>query len=86
MKFVRPLYRALYQSESGKDLAKETFLSNSDFYHPIATKMLAADMEISLETSASAGERQKRDYQWIYAGVGVSIVLGLGVVVARRKR
>jgi len=83
MKFVRPLYRALYQAESGKDLAKDTFLMNSDFYHPIAAKMLAVDMDVSFETLI---ERKKRDHKWIYAGLGVSVLFGLGLLVARRKR
>lgn len=44
MKFIRPLYRALSQSEMGKDVAVSTFLENKDFYHPIAAKMLATDL------------------------------------------
>merc|ERR1712194_105579 len=44
MKFVRPLYRALFRSNMGKELAVKTFLANKDFYHPIAAKMVAADL------------------------------------------
>lgn len=44
MKYIRPLYRAMYESDIGRNLAVQTFLSNKDFYHPIATKMVAYDM------------------------------------------
>lgn len=44
MKFVRPLYRALFQSAMGNELAVSTFIENRDFYHPIAAKMIATDL------------------------------------------
>ena len=83
MKFVRPLYRALYQSESGKELAKETFEANYDFYHPIAAKMLSVDLGVSLE---SEGERRDQTNKWIYAGLSISIVAGFGMILMRRRR
>jgi hypothetical protein len=60
MKFVRPLYRALYESPMGKDVALQTFAENAAFYHPIAAKMLAKDLGVTLENgdkngTASAG-------------------------------
>ncbi len=36
MKYLKPLYTALYANEGTKDLAKEIFASNSASYHPIA--------------------------------------------------
>jgi len=46
MKFVRPLYRSLYKSNKGRSLAVDTFKKNSTFYHSIAAKMIAKDLEI----------------------------------------
>jgi len=46
MKFVRPLYRSMYRSEKGKALALETFKKNSTFYHSIAAKMIAKDLDL----------------------------------------
>jgi leukotriene-A4 hydrolase len=46
MKYIRPLYRVMFASTTGKgrEIAVETFLKNKDFYHPIASKMIAYDM------------------------------------------
>jgi leukotriene-A4 hydrolase len=46
MKYVRPLYRALHSfpGSEGKSLAKNTFLENRDFYHPICEAMVAKDL------------------------------------------
>jgi leukotriene-A4 hydrolase len=51
MKFTRPLYRALYKSKMGKDLAVTTFLKHKDFYHPICSKMVALDLKVGKATS-----------------------------------
>lgn len=48
MKFVRPLYRALYNSAVGCALAKDTFVKYNESYHPIARKMIASDLKIPL--------------------------------------
>lgn len=40
MKFVRPLYRELYHSKNGHDLAKTTFERLRETYHPIAASMI----------------------------------------------
>lgn len=45
MKFLRPLYRALHKSKEGKQLALDTFAAQKDKYHPIAAKMVAADLQ-----------------------------------------
>lgn len=46
MKFLRPLYRALYKSKMGKDVAVQTFQESRQSYHPIAAKMVAADLNV----------------------------------------
>lgn len=44
MKFVRPLYKALYNSRMGKAKALAQFEEMMDTYHPIARKMIGADL------------------------------------------
>ncbi|KAJ3135866.1 Leukotriene A-4 hydrolase [Geranomyces variabilis] len=45
MKFVRPLYRALDKcGAEGREVAKQTFLKNRTFYHPICAAMVAKDL------------------------------------------
>ena len=46
MKFLRPLYKALFRSKMGKDLAVQTFKESCKSYHPIAAKMVAADLQV----------------------------------------
>ncbi|MGK3761875.1 MAG: leukotriene-A4 hydrolase [Bacillariaceae sp.] len=53
MKYVRPLYRSLYKSKIGKDIAVETFIKHKDIYHPIATKMIAIDLKVAIQESSS---------------------------------
>ena len=55
MKFVRPLYRALFQSAMGKELAVSTFIENRDFYHPIAAKMIATDLDEATKKAKGSG-------------------------------
>jgi len=49
MKFLRPLYRALFLSkvEATKQLGLDTFAKNKGGYHPIAAKMLTADLGLA---------------------------------------
>jgi len=47
MKFVRPLYRALYAWEEQRAAAVETFEEQRANYHPIAAKMLAQDLKVA---------------------------------------
>ncbi|KAG2494613.1 hypothetical protein HYH03_007378, partial [Edaphochlamys debaryana] len=47
MKFLRPLYRALFRSKTGRQLALDTFAEVGGSYHPIARKMVAADLGLS---------------------------------------
>jgi hypothetical protein len=44
MKYVRPMYRSLHNSKSGKELAKKTFVEHKGMYHSIAQKMIAKDL------------------------------------------
>lgn len=53
MKYVRPLYRSLYHSKIGKDIAIDTFLQHKDTYHPIAAKMIAIDLKVAMEKTSS---------------------------------
>lgn len=46
MKFLRPLYKALYKSKMGRDIAVQTFQEFRQTYHPIAAKMVAADLHV----------------------------------------
>ena len=43
---LRPLYKALYNSNIGKRIAVQTFVENRDIYHPICSKMVARDLEL----------------------------------------
>ena len=54
MKFTRPLYRALYKSRMGREIAVSTFLEHQDFYHPICVKMVAQDLKIASTSSETA--------------------------------
>ncbi|CAO3594765.1 unnamed protein product [Absidia cylindrospora] len=44
MKFVRPLFRLLYEAKNGKQLAIDTYLKHKKFYHPIAATLIAKDI------------------------------------------
>jgi hypothetical protein len=78
MKFVRPLYRSLYRSEFGKEVVVETFLKNKDFYHPIATKMIASDLKVG-------GSIKPSFNPWMVTAVMVAAV-GVSVALLRRQK
>jgi len=46
MKFVIPLYRALYNTKNGADLAVSTFKKNIKFYHPIAVDNISKALKL----------------------------------------
>jgi leukotriene-A4 hydrolase len=46
MKYVRPLYKALFKSKMGKQAAVQQFERKSAMYHPIARKMVAHDLQL----------------------------------------
>ena len=57
MKFIRPLYRALAAgSTSGRELARSLFLDRQLSYHPVARKMVAADLKTLLSASQPESE------------------------------
>jgi leukotriene-A4 hydrolase len=80
MKFTRPLYRALYKSKIGKDLAVSTFLKHKDFYHPICVKMVAQDLKVAGDASTRNGINP-----WILAGVAAAAA-GVGIALHRGRK
>ena len=46
MKFVRPLYSALYKSKMGRAAAVAQFVRVRAAYHPICAKMVAQDLKL----------------------------------------
>ena len=44
MKYLRPLYRALSRQPGAREAAVAAFKGNRAAYHPIAAKMVAADL------------------------------------------
>lgn len=60
MKYLRPIYRDLF-THGHEKLAVETFLSKKDFYHPIAAKMLAVDLMVSMEKENTDTEIEQED-------------------------
>lgn len=57
MKYIRPLYRAMFASPSkwSRDVAVDTFYKNKEFYHPIAAKLIAYDLTKSSSSSSLSG-------------------------------
>ena len=47
MKFVRPLYRNLFNAQNGKDLAVQLFKANKHIYHNICATMVSKDLSVS---------------------------------------
>jgi leukotriene-A4 hydrolase len=88
MKFVRPLYRALYKSEMGKDIAVKTFLANRDFYHPIAAKMVATDMSVGKTEDGESKSKKKKGITLMAVGVGAVVVgvAAVGIALRRGRR
>ena len=80
MKFTRPLYRALYKSRMGRNLAVSTFLANKDFYHPICVKMVAQDLKVSSKIHV------KRGHNGVLAIAVAATVAGVAFVFLRRQR
>lgn len=84
MKFVRPLYRALYRSSMGKDIAVSTFLENKDFYHPIAAKMLAADLMPEKKRAWDVAAVIQKPF--VIGGIfAVSAAVGIALLRGRRR-
>ena len=80
MKFVRPLYKSLFRSKMGKDIAVSTFLAHKDIYHPIASKMIAIDLKVAMEEASSPKMSA-------YFVTGITIAaLGIAITLARKTR
>lgn len=84
MKFVRPLYKTLYDCEipKAKEAAVATFLAHRHFYHPICRKMVALDLGLSkCDDDAPPKKRQLCGI----ALLGISLAL-LGATLFAKKR
>ena len=82
MKFTRPLYKALYRSKMGKELAVQTFLDHLDFYHPICVKMVAADLSVNIQEKKSI-----LSHRYFQVSVGIAAVaVAVGIIAMRRRR
>jgi leukotriene-A4 hydrolase len=81
MKFVRPLYKLLYQSEMGRELAVSTFLQHKDFYHPICAKMVAIDLKVT----GKEPEASPAINPWVLTSVAV-LASGIVIALLRGKR
>lgn len=46
MKFIRPIYQCLFRSKMGNSFALEMFDQLTNAYHPIARKVVAADLGV----------------------------------------
>lgn len=89
MKFVRPLYRSLFQSKIGKELAVSTFTKNIDFYHPIAAKMIATDLDEGMkkEVKSFFREQMKSFFREPLVVVGLlALSSAIAVALLRGKR
>lgn len=93
MKYIRPLYRAMFSSSSGKEFAVDTFLKHKDFYHPIASKMIAYDMTMARgprpEVLSSKIKNiligMQRPPNSVYMGIAATFVT-LGAIFMSRSR
>lgn len=83
MKYVRPLYRALYASKMGKKLAVIAFLQNKDFYHPICAKMIASDLKLAGGVTLWS-VKGREILKWAVVAGAVAAVVG--IVLSRRRK
>jgi leukotriene-A4 hydrolase len=91
MKFTRPLYRTLFASVMGRDLAVQVFLGHKEFYHPICAKMVASDLLLSSSSSNSGVWATMRNTislgkSWMWAVGGAAVAVGMGITIARHRR
>jgi hypothetical protein len=85
MKFVRPLYRALHESEMGRDLAVDAFLKNKDFYHPICAKMIASDLKLTVAKPNDDVVDSSSDSYWKMAVLVGAVAVAATFIFSRRK-
>jgi len=95
MKYVRPLYRAMFQSNDiAKNIAIDTFMKNHDFYHPIAAKMIAMDMKVAARNEKPVFEFDKikqkvlslfKDSSLISA-VGIAVIVSISIMKSIKSK
>lgn len=91
MKFVRPLYRALFASKMGRNIAVKTFVKHRDFYHPVCAKMLAKDLEVGDNRDASVDAKKAKNLtmprqKHLVIGALIVVASTIGIALYRGKR
>lgn len=86
MKFTRPLYRALYKSRMGREVAVSTFLANKDFYHPICVKMVAQDLKVSGQVAVDESRRGEISPMIMLGAAAALAGVAVALLRANRKR
>ena len=88
MKFVRPLYRALFASKMGKNIAVKTFVKHRDFYHPVCAKMLAKDLEIvdAAELKVNVEKKKVQSQKHLIIGAVIVAASAIGIALYRGRR
>ncbi len=84
MKYVRPLYRRLYRSKIGRDIAIDTFLEHKDIYHPIAAKMIAIDLKVANRKVSSSVSSSRKPLLLASAWVAAAGIIAAALL--RRNR
>lgn len=85
MKFVRPLYRALFLSDFGKDTAVATFLEHRDFYHPVCAKMLAKDLKVDQDEDATKKTNNIQKHLLIGAIIVATSTIAIALLRGKRR-
>ncbi|KAL3797745.1 hypothetical protein HJC23_000290 [Cyclotella cryptica] len=85
MKFVRPLYRALFLSEMGKDAAVATFLKHRNFYHPVCAKMLAKDLKLDQVQDAKKSTTHFQKHLLIGAMMAATSAIAIALLRSKRR-
>lgn len=83
MKYIRPLYRALYASKMGRQVAVDTFIKNKEFYHSIGQTMVGRDLNLTGKEDQNVDNKQRDVLMTVMA---VSVVAIFGIVLTRAWR
>lgn len=86
MKFVRPLYRALLNTDiaQAKTAAINTFHAHAHFYHPICRKMVAADLGLSPSQPLPALRRNPTTSLLFALAIGTGALFVAAKLASRR--
>ena len=68
----------------GKELAVSTFLENKDFYHPIAAKMVASDLE-EKKKKKSKFYNVKIQHPLVVGGIIASAAIIIALLRGRKR-